>query len=270
MVVEQTGARNAPPQIPRSVQARLVIRSAWVQASLNYVGMQNLGRLFCLVPVARWLKLEPSEWVDFVRRHLTTFNSNPFISPLGLGALARMEADHKRGIARLPEGMIERFGERLSTPLGAVGDELFWAAVRPQMVLLGTLVALLAGVWGPAVFLVGFAVWQAIYRWKTFSWGWAAGQQVASILRDRRLRVPARRAGLVAAACAGAVAVVLFAGRTGQVVGAPATWLSALVFVAAAVSAAIWIRRQRAETWALVGGVALGLAASAVERLFVR
>ena len=259
---------DAPP-IPRSVQAQVVVRSAWIQSSLNYQGMQNLGRLFCLVPVARWLKLEKSEWPGFVRRHLGLFNSNPFISPLGLGALARLEADHKRGAQPLAGSMIERFSERLSTPLGAVGDELFWAAVRPQMVLLGCLVALTAGMWGPITLVVGFTAWQALYRWKTFTWGWVSGSQVASVLRDRRLRLPAQRAGLVAAACAGSLGVLLFLRHQGQIAGGH-SWWSGAAFLVAAVSAGIWVHAQRPPTWALIGGLGWGLLASVGEHLFAR
>lgn len=256
--------------IPWSVQAQMVIRSAWVQASLNYVGMQNLGRLFCLVPVARWLRLDRTEWSDFIGRHLGTFNSNPFISPLGIGALARMEADHKLSKRLLREGVIERFSDLLSTPLGAVGDELFWAAVRPQMVLLGSLVALMTGLWGPILFLGGFTAWQAFYRWKTFTWGWMSGQQVASVLRDRRLRVPAQWAGLVAAACAGWVALILFFQQAGRITNAVSSWLPGIVFVAAAGTAVVWIRRQRPATWTLVGGIGWGLLAGIGEWLIER
>lgn len=268
-MTEQVHRTSDTPPIPRAVQAKVVIRSAWVQASLNYAGMQNLGRLFCLVPVARWLKLERSEWPDFIRRHLGMFNGNPFISPLGIGALARMEADHKLGRAPLREGVIERFSERLSTPLGAVGDELFWAAVRPQMVLLGVLIALLSGVWGPIVFLLGFTVWQAIYRWKTFSWGWASGQQVASVLRDRRMRAPAHWAGLVAAMCAGGALVLLWM-RVKHGAGTVPSWLLGLVFVLATTGGAVCVHRRRSATWALVGGVAWGLLACVGEGLLTR
>jgi len=227
--------------------------------------MQNLGRLFCLVPVARWLRLDRSEWRDFVGRHLALFNSNPFISPLGIGALARLEADHKQGRRALREGVIERFSERLSTGLGAAGDELFWAAVRPQTVLLGCLVVLLWGAWGIVVFLAGFGLWQGIYRWTTFTWGWRAGSEVASVLRERAMRVPARWAGYAAAVCAGGLTAFLAMQQMGQADQGLGRWLPGLVFAVSALGAGLWAYRQRRVTWALVGGILCGLLASAIE-----
>jgi len=258
------------PAIPLRVRLGVVLRSAWLQASLNYEGMQNLGCLFCLVPVALWLKLDRQEWRAFVRRHLGLFNSNPFISPLGLGALARLEADHHRGARPLAEDTIERFSARLSAPLGAVGDSLFWAAVRPQMVLLGSLVALLAGGWGLAVLLVGFAAWQWTYRWLTFSWGWTLGTQVGVMLRDWRLRRPAQIAGLIAATCAGALVVVLFLRGYARVTGTAPDWRSSAVFIVAAIGAGVLGYGRRHATWALLGGMGLGIVASIVLLLLGR
>jgi mannose PTS system EIID component len=259
--VDNPGKVDAPT-LPFGVAVRVVFRTLWIQATLNRIGMQNIGALASLVPVAKWLKFTGAQWSDFVGRHLGIFNSNPFISPIGIGALARIEADAAHGDKSAVNIMVERFQSRLATPLGSVGDSLFWSAVRPQMAILGVLTTLVWDYWGPVVFLAGFSAWQFTVRWRGLHWGWQLGPKVAIALSDSRLRKPARIAGGVAAVTAGmtavVVAVVLFAGKNsiGDVLPA------ATVFIAAAVSSAIIAGTQRPGVYALAVGTACSIVAS--------
>jgi len=243
------------------------MRSGWIQATLHEGGMQNLGRLFVLVPVAKWLGLNRDGWNAFAQRHLSFFNSNPFVSPLGLGALARIEYDARTNEAATPDDMIGRFSTRLSTPLGAVGDELFWAAIRPQMSLLAVLVALFAGIWGAVVFVVGFSVYQYTIRWSLFRRGWELGTRVAEVLRDTKTKRLARYTGIAAAACAGAVFVALVVQMqtlVGDIVNATAV----LVLCASAVTGFFVVRGRKSAAYALAVGLAwVGVVSIGVEVL---
>jgi mannose PTS system EIID component len=229
------------------LRMRVVMRSAWIQSTLNYEGMQNLGRLFALIPVAKWLLLSRDEMTGFTTRHLSYFNSNPFVATLGLGALARIETD-SRDAGGPDEGLIERMSMRLSAPLGAVGDKLFWASIRPQAALLGILVAMLWGVWGAVAYVACFAVWSFIYRWMGFQRGWDLGLSVARAFKDEWLRRPGLWASSMASATAGFVLVVL-AGWSSGGDGAP---YDIVVFVLTGVSGATWVSGGRRPTWALV------------------
>jgi mannose/fructose/N-acetylgalactosamine-specific phosphotransferase system component IID len=240
-----------------------VIRSAWIQSTLNYEGMQNLGRLFALVPVARWLRLNRDEMTSFTTRHLSYFNSNPFVATLGLGALARIEVDN-RETGGPEEGLIERMSMRLSAPLGAVGDKLFWASIRPQAALLGILVALFWGIWGAAAYIACFAVWSAVYRWLCFQRGWDLGLSVARAFKAEWLRKPGLKASWIASAVAGFILVVL-AGWSTQGDGAP---YSIVVFILAGVSAAVWVSGERRPTWTLVLAMGWVAVVSALRYLF--
>jgi mannose/fructose/N-acetylgalactosamine-specific phosphotransferase system component IID len=259
--VDNSGKVDAPT-LPFGVAVRVVFRTLWIQATLNRRGMQNIGALASLVPVAKWLKYSGTQWSDFVGRHLGIFNSNPFISPIGIGALARIEADAAHGDVSAVNTMVERFQSRLATPLGSVGDSLFWSAVRPQMALLGVLITLMWDYWGPVVFIIGFSVWQFTVRWRGLHWGWQLGPKVAVALSDSRLRKPARVAGGVAAITAGitavVVAVILFAGENAGSDEIPA----AMVFVVAAVGSAIVAGTQRPGLYALALGTACSIVAS--------
>jgi mannose/fructose/N-acetylgalactosamine-specific phosphotransferase system component IID len=258
---------GAPPieRIPPGIQLRSVVSSFFVQSSLNHVGMQSLGRLVCLLPVAKWLGIGRLEFPALVRRHSGLFNSNPFIAPLGIGALARLEHDRVRVSSSVPEGMIERFAERVSTPLGAVGDELFWVTIRPHAVLAGVLVALVAGAWGAWVLLGLFAAWQSWYRWNTFTWGWQAGERVGTVLRGEPIRKPARYAGIAASACAGAAVVFAWA-QFGVLV--PGAQLATVAFLGAAAGGAVVVYRRKPATWAFLAGVVWSLALSVANSIF--
>jgi mannose PTS system EIID component len=256
-------------EIPTGVRFQCVLRSLWLQASLNNSTMQGLGALFCLVPVARWLGLDGADWHRFVTRHQGTFNSNPFIATLGLGALARMEADQAGGdrifgevkSAQEFDELLPHFRERVSTPLGAVGDSLFWAAVRPQMVLLGAIAALMTGAVGALVLVVGFAIWQFTFRWRSFGWGWALGHRVSDALKDDRLRRPARIAATASAVLAGVLVAVLIPWGIEAVSGWSPDGLGIVAFAASGAMGATIAYRRRASTWALACGLVLGVVA---------
>ncbi len=233
----------------------VVLRAFWIQASLNYQSMQGLGRLVCLLPVMRWLGMPRKESASFVRRHSGLFNSNPFVATLGLGALARLEFDRNANPESVPDGMIERFSERVSTPLGSVGDELFWVTLRPHAVLLGSLGALLTGAWGACFLLVVFGVWQGYYRWNSFAWGWTSGARIASVLQSERIRKPAKYAGWIASGCAGAAAALLLVNSPA---GALAARTQLVAFAGAFAGACVALSHRKPATWALL--VAIGWA----------
>ncbi|HDS74640.1 MAG TPA: hypothetical protein ENN56_03775, partial [Firmicutes bacterium] len=187
--------------------------------------------------------------------HLSFFNSNPFVATLGLGALTRIEADARTAGGSPSNEMIERFSVRLSTPLGAVGDELFWAAIRPQMSFLAVLIAIFADVWGAIVFVVGFSIIQYAVRWWLFRRGWELGTRVVEALRDGKTRRLARSSGLIAATCAGAVLVaVVF--RMQAFVGDIADAMAIAVFLLATVTGFIIVRVRKSAVLALVIGLA--------------
>lgn len=250
---------------PAGVVARVIARSFFLQASLNSGGMQNTGRLFVMVPIARWLGFAGEQWRQFTVRHVSLFNGNPFIAPLGFGALARIEADAAEQDTQPSGDMLERFCLRLSGPLGSVGDELFWTSVRPQAAILGVLVALIAGpLFGAAAFLACFSAWQIWSRYRGFQWGWDLGLRVGEAFRDGRFRRPARIAKISASFLSGAavVAVAYVIPKSIAVSGELAA--AGVTFCLALFGAIAWAMRYGAASIAVVFGVLAGIAVSAV------
>jgi mannose PTS system EIID component len=104
--------------------------------------MLSIGFCFALLPVAKKLyKNDIVKYNQFVRRHLGFFNAHPYFTAYALGAITRLEEDVARN--KGSEVQVERFKNALIGPLGALGDQIFWATVKPATFTLGVLAFLL-------------------------------------------------------------------------------------------------------------------------------
>ncbi|HEX5387556.1 MAG TPA: PTS system mannose/fructose/sorbose family transporter subunit IID [Gemmatimonadales bacterium] len=172
-----TGARHA------------LLRLFAVQGSWNYERMLGVGLGYAAEPLLEDLKAtDPARYPGAVSRSAEFFNCNPNLAGLALGALVRAEYD------AAPPAQISRLRTALCGPLGALGDQLFWAGLLPALIAaaLGAL-ALGAGWWAVVAF---FLVYNAV-RWRTAVWalqtGLSAGMNVgAAIGRSWIPRVVAR------------------------------------------------------------------------------
>jgi mannose/fructose/N-acetylgalactosamine-specific phosphotransferase system component IID len=119
---------------------RIFIRSFFIQAVWNYQSMISIGFCYALAPVAKKLFADKHKRSEFINRHLNFFNAHPYFSSFALGAIARVEEDLAR------EGkddyyMVDRLKNALIGPLGAIGDQLVWATLKPASILVGLFAA---------------------------------------------------------------------------------------------------------------------------------
>ncbi|HEU4763520.1 MAG TPA: PTS system mannose/fructose/sorbose family transporter subunit IID [Gemmatimonadales bacterium] len=228
-------------------------RRAWlrllaIQAGWNYEFMSGIGIGHATEPLLEDLtESDPSRHADALRRAGGFFNSHPYLAGVAVGAEARAEYD---GIA---PAQVARLRAALCSPLGALGDQLFWAGLWPAV--LGAAViagAVGAGWWVPAgAVALMLAVRGATTRWALRT-GLRSGFQVGAALQQTRLRSLVTPLGVAAALVVGAaVPLMLRAGLRGSGSGA---WALALVVAAAGIASG-----QRFGT--RVTGVRLGLAA---------
>lgn len=157
---------------------RALLRLFAVQGTWNYERMLGVGMGYAAEPLLEDLKtVDPKRHGEAVVRSAEFFNCNPYLAGLALGATARAEYE------AVPGPQIVRLRTALCSPLGAMGDELFWAGLVPALVGM-TLVALVlgAGWWSIATFLF---VYNAIRLWTGY-WslrtGMAAGMRVGSAI----------------------------------------------------------------------------------------
>lgn len=159
-------------------RTRALLRLFAVQGAWSYDRMLGIGMGHAAVPLLAPLETQSAErHAEATARSAEFFNANPNLAGLALGALARAELDGR------PPEQITRLRAALCSPLGALGDQLFWAGVVPALSGIALAAAVLGAGWWAAVGLVaaytGARVW--VLRWSLDS-GLAAGAAVGQLL----------------------------------------------------------------------------------------
>jgi len=218
----------------RALLRRLFWRSLLVQAAWNYRGMQHLGLLWAQLPA---MPEDPQARKEAMARAAEFYNAHPYLCGYLLGAAAKLE----------PTGggeALSRLKKAALSPLGAVGDRLFWAGLRPMAGAVGMLaLALLAT--SPqtpraglplALGLTALAVaaYNAIHlhwRWRALQDGYELGLGVAQSIRALVSHRALAHTGAALAVLAGVVPPLVLASARGD--GVVEGLGGALVFVLA-------------------------------------
>ncbi len=140
-----------------------------------------------------------------IERHTDSFNAHPYLSPVAIGALARLEQDGQ------DPDTFERFRTALRGPLGALGDQAVWAGWRPLCVL-SAILAFCLGLdprLAALAFLLVYNVGHVALRLWGFRIGWQAGLDVGAVLNRSMLRNIAGRLTPVNEALTGTIRVLL-------------------------------------------------------------
>jgi PTS system mannose-specific IID component len=218
--------RDGAVRLGRGVLWRVFWRSLFLQAAWNPRGMQNVGFAWALLPALERLYPGGEALTRATERHLSCFNTHPYAAAAILGGAIHHEARIARG--EEPAERVVAFKSALMGPLAAVGDGFFWLSLRPALGALSTLVALLLGLWGVVLYLIGYNAIHLAMRARLFLAGLRQGDRVVEAVAASRLPYFGARLRLVAAACTGAAAGLFFfafpgdfaAGPWGPVVGA--------------------------------------------------
>ena len=173
---------------------RALLRLFAVQGTWNYERMLGVGIGYAAEPLLEDLKsADPMRHTEAVVRSAEFFNCNPNLAGLALGATVRAEYD------AVPGAQIARLRTALCSPLGALGDQLFWAGLLPALVGAALAAIVLgAGWWAIIGFLLVYnavRIWTA--RW-ALSTGLAAGMAVGSVIGSSWVPRAIPRVGLAA------------------------------------------------------------------------
>ncbi|MCG8469238.1 MAG: PTS system mannose/fructose/sorbose family transporter subunit IID [Gemmatimonadetes bacterium] len=187
---------------------RALVRTFAVQGSWNYRTLIGGGLAYALAPLLEGVYSEDSRGLRrSLEAHAAEFNAHPYLTPIAVGALARIEAD---GVD--PETRA-RFRTALQAPLGALGDQAIWAGWRPFCILVaGTL--FLSGVPVVAatlVFLIGYNVGHIGLRCWGLRLGWREGLRVGATLKSLPVNRVARTLVVINQALMGIVGALLVA-----------------------------------------------------------
>jgi PTS system mannose-specific IID component len=157
---------------------RALLRLFAVQGTWNYERMLGVGMGYAAEPLLEDLKaVDPVRHGEAVVRSAEFFNCNPNLAGLALGATARAEYE------AVPGPQIVRLRTALCSPLGSMGDQLFWAGLVPALIGF-TLVAIVlgAGWWAVLCFLLLYnavRIWTGYWSLRT---GMASGMRVGAAI----------------------------------------------------------------------------------------
>jgi mannose PTS system EIID component len=189
----------------RRLQA--LLRLFAVQGTWNYERMLGVGMGYAAEPLLEDLKtIDPVRHGEAVVRSAEFFNCNPNLAGLALGATTRAEYEG------IPGSQIVRLRTALCSPLGSMGDQLFWAGLVPTLVGFTVVAAVLgAGGWAVVFLLLAYntiRIWTGYWSLQT---GMAAGMQVGAAIGSSWLPRAIEWAGPAAGFALG-MAVPLVAG----------------------------------------------------------
>ena len=165
-------------KIPKLNLFRLYLRSFFVQTGWNYERMIALGFTWILLPLMEKLYPAKEQRKKFLKRHLSTFNANPYLATYAVGAVAKLEE------AGASAEELGKFKNSLSGPLGALGDNLIWMNLRPALLILGIILASTFGALGALIFWLLYNIHQVYLRARGLFKGYGLGLGVASDLRS--------------------------------------------------------------------------------------
>lgn len=236
------------------------LRAFSIQGSFNYRTLIGGGFAFALMPVLRRLHRDGEELDAAVQRHSQLFNSHPYLAPVALGAVSRMEEAHD------PAPVVERFKMAVRGSLGTLGDRVIWAGWRPVCLLAALALALLGAAWWAVVgaFLLVYNAGHLAVRAAGFRMGVRWGREVGERLRRLPLGGVQRGLAWAGAFMTGLVLVLVVAWGPVPPVGR-GEWMEGPGWtLAAAVAGGLGIRFRSALrgplVLALLGVAALGIA----------
>ena len=146
---------------------RALLRLLSVQGAWSYERMLGIGVGNASQPLLAELRgREPVRHAEATARSAEFFNANPNLAGLAVGALARAELD------LVPGPQIERLRAALCSPLGALGDQIFWAGLVPALGGAAITAATLGLGWGVGLAIV---VVYSVARWWVLRWGLRTG-----------------------------------------------------------------------------------------------
>lgn len=175
---------------PRVGRLGMLLRSLFIQSAWNYRTMLGPGFAFALLPTLRRIHADdPAALAEAVERNAEHFNAHPYLAPIAIGAVARLESE---GADR---DTVRRFRTAVRGPLGGLGDTLVWATWLPLVAVLA-LALYWFGVptWGAALtFVIVYNVGHLGLRVWGLRLGWEAGRGVGARLTEADLGGWARR-----------------------------------------------------------------------------
>ena len=167
------------------IRIHVWLRLLFLQSSWNYQRMQGLGFLFALLPGLQRL-CPPEELAKACLRHAGYFNTHPYLAPLVVGAVLKLEEERAaQGDDRSID--INDFKEIVAAPYAAIGDALFWGGLRPLVAAVALFFAIKGIIWTPLIFLLLYNLIPFWFRVVFFEYGYRHGLKSVDFMQEHKL-----------------------------------------------------------------------------------
>lgn len=168
-------------------------RLFFLQVLWNFERYLSYGVTFVLMPVLKKIYTSREERAQAMTRHMEYFNTHPYMASFVLGAILRMEEEKQqepKNKQKQKEDEISALKVGMMGPIAAMGDNLFWATIRPYCGLIAVTLVLshafqISGQYWiiPLLFLTVFNIAHVGIRLMGFLQGYHQSDQVVLTLR---------------------------------------------------------------------------------------
>lgn len=152
----------------------------------NFERLMALGMAQVMVPVFRGLSLSKDKLRQGLSRHLVFYNSHPYFGSLIMGVMTAMEEAKARG-DEVSQEVINGLKVAMMGPFAGIGDSFFWGTVHPIILAISAHLALQGSVLGVLLAVLGIGGLAVLGHYYPFFWGYSAGVDVITRIRDSQI-----------------------------------------------------------------------------------
>jgi len=168
--------------VRKNTLIKILLRSFFIQTTLNFRRMQNLGFAMSVIPLIQELRLDEEESRELMNRHLQLFNTHPYFSASVIGSVVKLEEEKKALADDSPD--ISAIKKSLMASYAAIGDIFFWGALKPFAVIFAAFLIYMGFVIAPLAFLLIYTPVHLWVRVRGFWEGYRRGKTGFEFIRN--------------------------------------------------------------------------------------
>ncbi|MBS6416651.1 MAG: PTS system mannose/fructose/sorbose family transporter subunit IID, partial [Collinsella intestinalis] len=188
------------PNVDKKTLNRMVWRSYWLQSSFNYETMQSGGWLFAMVPGLEKVHTNKNDLSASMYHNLDFINTHPFLVTFVMGIVLSLEQN------KVDTQTIRSVRISAASPLGGIGDALFWLTLVPITAGITSNMAIEGNIIAPLIFLVVFHAALFACRFGLMNWAYKMGTSAIDSLTSN-MQAFTRAAAIMGCFVVGALTV---------------------------------------------------------------
>ena len=190
------------PQVDQKTLNRMALRSCFLQSSFNYETMQSGGWLFAMIPGLEKVHTNKNDLAASMYHNLDFINTHPFLVTFVMGIVLSLEQN------KVDTQTIRAVRISAASPLGGIGDALFWLTLVPITAGITSNMAIGGSVAAPIIFLLIFNICQFACRFGLLNWSYRVGTSAIDAL-TANMQAFTRAASILGVFVVGALTVTM-------------------------------------------------------------